>query len=281
MSARDLAARLGLHRAGRGWRGTCPACGYRDALIVSEGRDGAPIAWCAACQNRDAMRALLRSHGAVMSTPMGSDHPARRAERNRARALDLWRSSKPAPGTPADSYLTARGLPGLAASPALRYSADMPHPDGRRYPAMIAVVSDAAGAPMAIHRTFLRRDGTAKADVEPPRATLGPILGGAVRLNPVAAEMVVGEGIETSEAAGRLIGLPAWAAISAGNLACGVVLPAVVRSVSIAVDTDPPGRDAAHAAWCRWRAEGRHVRFAMPDRDGIDMADVLVAREAV
>ena len=35
-TARELAARFGLHRAGREWRGACPCCGYPEAFILAE-----------------------------------------------------------------------------------------------------------------------------------------------------------------------------------------------------------------------------------------------------
>jgi putative DNA primase/helicase len=86
--------------------------------------------------------------------------------------------------------------------------------------------------------------------------------------------LVIGEGIESSAAAGLLIGLPAWAAISAGNLGSGLVLPAEVRAVVIAADPDPPGEAAAQAAAKRWTSEGRQVRIARPNGTG-DFADLL------
>ena len=52
--------------------------------------------------------------------------------------------------------------------------------------------------------------------------------------------LVIGEGIESSASAGRLMGLPAWAAVSAGNLAKGLVLPSEARRVVIAADPDDP-----------------------------------------
>jgi hypothetical protein len=39
MTAAEIAARLGLRRMGRAWRGTCPACGYQGTFALSE-RDG-------------------------------------------------------------------------------------------------------------------------------------------------------------------------------------------------------------------------------------------------
>ncbi len=206
-----------------------------------------------------------------------ADFAERRAAKQ-AKALALWNGSEPAVGTLVQEYGIARALPDLAASTALRFRLETPHPEGGRLPAMIALVTDATGAPIAVHRTYLRHDGTGKAAVEPAKASLGPVWGGAIRLDPVAPELVIGEGIETSASAAVLLGLPAWAALSAGNLADGLVLPPEVRSVVIAADPDSAGQKAAGEAWHRWRAQGRLVRLATPDGVG-DFNDVLRARE--
>jgi len=168
-----------------------------------------------------------------------------------------------------------RGLPGLAASDALRFRGDCPHPETSHLPAMIALVQAPDGELSAIHRTYLRRDGTDKAAIEPDKATLGPMWAGAVRLDPVGPELVIGEGIESSASAGRMLGLPAWSAISAGNMACGLVLPPEVRSLVIAVDADPSGERAAREAAWRWQREGRRVRLARPKIAGQDFNDLV------
>jgi hypothetical protein len=74
-----------------------------------------------------------------------------------------------------------------------------------------------------------------------------------------------------------LVGLPAWAAISAGNLAKGLVLPPEVHTVIVAADPDPEGERAAVSAALRWRVEGRTVRIARPTGTG-DFNDVLRER---
>jgi phage/plasmid primase-like uncharacterized protein len=132
--------------------------------------------------------------------------------------------------------------------------------------ALVALVSDVSGRPQGIHRTYLGQDAR-KANVEPVRASVGLVLGCAVRLQSLAEgqALIVGEGIESSASAGRLLGLSAWAAISAGNLARGLLLPPEVRQVVIAADPDEVGRSAAREAWNRWTAEGREVRIALPD----------------
>jgi phage/plasmid primase-like uncharacterized protein len=157
---------------------------------------------------------------------------------------------------------------------------------------MVAAVRDINGKFVAVHRTYLRADGASKADIEPPRASLGPVWGGAVRLasleNVLAAdELVLGEGIETSASAGLQLGLPAWAALSAGNLANGLVLPPEIRKVVVAADRDAPndrgrcsGQEAARRAWHRFCRQGRSVRIAMPDVEDWDFNDLLLAKGA-
>jgi putative DNA primase/helicase len=190
----------------------------------------------------------------------------------------LWRGSEPASASLAAIYLQSRRLPELTASAALRFRGDTPHPEGGRLPALVALVSNSTGAPVAVHRTYLSRDGH-KSTVEPAKASLGPVWGGAIRLDPLAADvpLVIGEGIESSASAGLLLGLPVWAAVSAGNLAKGVVLPPEVLSVIVAADPDAQGERAAVRAALRWRIEGRAVRIARPTGDG-DFNDLLRSR---
>lgn len=276
-SAADLASRLHLHRAGREWRGSCPACGYGSDAFTLSTRNGRLLGWCSSCRDKSAIGRLLRGDTAPVQ-PQDKADAAGSRERAQARALALWAGADPATGTIADAYLTGRALPGLAACVALRFRGDCSHPEGGKLPALVALVADQDGKPVGVHRTYLRRDGSGKADATPVKASLGPIWGGAIRLDPVAPELVIGEGIETSASAGRLLGLPAWAAISAGNLARGLVLPVEVRAVVIAADADEPGERAAREAALRWQREGRKVRVARPDQAGRDFNDVLRAR---
>jgi putative DNA primase/helicase len=282
-TARAIADRLGLKRFRRSWRGRCPACDYPGTFSVLEGNGGQALLYCASCQDHAAVtEAVARATGQETRRNRRDETDKAAARLRKAEAaLRLWRGSEPAAGTLVATYLTARGLPHLAASPALRFRGDCRHPEGGRYPAMVALVSDVNGAGVAVHRTYLRRDGSSKAEVEPARAALGPIWGSAVRLydHDPARPLVIGEGIETAASSGVLSGLPAWAAVSAGNIAKGLVLPTDARNVVIAADPDAAGRQAARDAWIRWRGEGREVRVALPDGPG-DFNDLLRNREA-
>ncbi len=277
-TTRDLADRFDLKRSGRSWRGNCPACGYRGTFSVREGRSGQPLLWCASCQDYGAIAQAIDSGTAASLPPVDREREANAKARKRDRALALWSGARAVADTPAERYLIRRGIDFLAASPALRFRGITPHPTGESHSALLALVSGPNGEALAIHRTYLRADGT-KATVDPPKASLGPIWGSAIRLSAHEPHkpLVIGEGIETAASAGHLMGLPAWAAISAGNLAKGLTLPCEVQRVIIAADPDQPGRDAARAAWLRWTAEGRDVKIALPSGDS-DFNDLLCRR---
>jgi putative DNA primase/helicase len=210
---------------------------------------------------------VARAIGQERQTTLAPDsNETAKRQRRQDRALALWRGSESVRGTPAERYLISRGLPALADSAALRFRADTPHPEGGRLPALIALVSGSDGEPVAVHRTYVTRDGR-KSSAEPVKCSLGPVWGGAICLHDLdpARPLVIAEGIETAGSAGLLMALPAWAAICAGNLAKGLVLPPEARRVVIAADPDDAGRKAARDAWTRWAAEGREVRVALPN----------------
>lgn len=286
--ASDLAARFGLRQNGqrRTWSGDCPSCGYRAGLTVTE-KGGTARWWCASCRDGKALTAAILSAlgpaGAAAASSVPDHREAPSTARKTALAKALWDRSILLPGTIAECYLAARGLASLR-SLALRYLPDAPHPAGDRLPAMLAAIRNTlTGELQAVHRTYLRRDGSGKANANPQRASLGPVGGGAVMLAELgtAGPLVIGEGIETSASAAAMIGGTAWSAISAGNLAALVLPPlADCPVVVIAADPDPPGQRDARAAALRWRVEGRDVRIATPDRLDLDFNDLLRARIA-
>ena len=277
-SALDLAMRHGLRRRpdGRGWVGDCPACGYAGAFSIRE-RDGRALWWCVSCGNdRAALATAVLGNEARLSR--SGLAPSAALDRT-AGALRLWGAGRrPAPDGVVGRYLAGRGL-ALPDGDALRVLLDAKHPAGGLHPCMVALVTDAAGRGQAIHRTFLAPGGAGKAALDPPRLTLGPVGGGVARLCRWAPgrPLVVGEGIETSLAAGIILGAPAWAALSAGNLA-RVPLPAGLSHLLIAADADAPGQRGAWAAAVAFTAAGLRVEVLTPDAG--DFIDLLGRRAA-
>ena len=190
----------------------------------------------------------------------------------------------PIAGTLGERYLASRGLPASGRSDLLFHS-DLTHWESRRgFPGLVALVRDSSGNRIALHRTYLADDGSAKAPVDNPRKMLASIAGGAVRLANLTDDHVVGlaEGIETAlSVMAACARLPVWATLSTSNLEQGV-LPAEARTVVLLADHDPSnaGARAAATAAARLHAEGRRVFIAMPPKQGDDFNDLLMREGA-
>jgi putative DNA primase/helicase len=294
MMAHDIALALGGgQREGHNYRAPCPLHGG-NSLYFADGRDGNLLIHCfAGCEGRDIF-AELRARGLIAGEarldPQREEERRRREEakakadierlrRKICWARDLYQRGKPATGTAVETYLGSRGITGPI-PPVLRFLKFCPHRNGSYYPAMVAPIVNVAGEQIAVHKTFLRPDGTAKADLprEERRETCGPMKGGAVRLAPhrPGVELLVGEGIESTLSAMQLFGLPGWAALCAPGIEA-LELPAEVRAIVIAADNDVNGvgQRAALSARERWTADGRAVRILLPPNAGEDFNDVL------
>jgi putative DNA primase/helicase len=142
---------------------------------------------------------------------------------------------------------------------------------------MIALVTSGKdNTAVAVHRTFIARNGIGKAPVDPPKMMLGPCRGGAVRLGELRDTLLVGEGIETCLAAMQATGHAAWAALSTSGLRT-LDLPHAVPDVIILADGDVPGEAAARHCALRLKREGRRVRIACAP-NGMDFNDMLLGR---
>jgi hypothetical protein len=167
-----------------------------------------------------------------------------------AAAARLFAASMPVAGTLADTYLRARGITQGGVMSALRFHSKCWHRDEGQNssltrPAMIAAVTDGAGALQGVHRTWIAPDGQGKAAVETQRRAMGHLLGNAVRLTACDDILVVGEGIETMLSLVEAVpDLPVWAALSSGHLGA-VRLPEGLQRLYIAIDRDPAGQRAA------------------------------------
>ena len=195
----------------------------------------------------------------------------------RASARRLWDSTRPIAGTVVEHYLRARGVGHVAGALSIRFHPRITHRNAPgRFPALVSGVQDVAGRFMGIQRTYL--DGARKAAVDPVRASLGSLAGGGVRLGEtVAGRVLVGEGIESTAAAMRVLDVPAALATLGTSGLRAVVLPASVRRVVIAADRDVEGEAAAAELAMRLRGEGRRVEVWMPDPRVCDFNDELMA----
>ncbi len=288
MTAETIAKALGGRKAGGGWTARCPAHDDRTpSLSIRDAANNGLLVHChAGCAQHDVI-AELRARG--LWTWKGARSQSRLtrgtiverksdrddAERSSA-ALAIWQSAKPAQGSVVQTYLDSRGIR-LPAPPTLRFHPELRHPSGGVWPAMVALVTlGSDGTPRAIHRTFLAKEGDAKAPVDPQKMMLGPCRGGAVRLADPGNVLMVGEGIETCLAAMLASGHPTWAALSTSGLR-SLDLPNDVRDVIVLADGDEAGEAAARDCASRWKREGKRVRIARPPH-GFDFNDLLLGR---
>ena len=245
MNAGAIAAALGgARRGGRKWRCRCPLHGGH-SLEVSDGQSAVLVTCWAGCSRLEVL-AELRRRGLI----------ARRADympqiviprrhqgvSQSAYALTIWQQSLRSAGSPAENYLDGRGIawPSL-----LRFHPRCPRPrDGAGnilppLPAMVALVEHVDRVPVSVHCTYLRSDGSGKADTEKPKAIFGPVAGGAVRFGTphVGQWPAVAEGIETALSVAMACSMPAWAASGIKNL----LLPPEATHVVICADHDASG----------------------------------------
>lgn len=289
MNAEHVARALGgARRAGSGWTCRCPAHQDRKpSLSIRDTDDGKSLVYCHAGCNQERVIAALRSRGLwerhshqrfERPAPrlVGNDRSDRDDTKRTEAALAMWRSATPVDDSPVETYLGSRGLK-IPLPTTLRFHSALQHPSGNSWPAMIALVTRGTdNAPLAVHRTFLTRDGSGKAPVDPQKMMLGPCRGGAVRLGVLDEVLMAGEGIETCLAAMQATGRPAWAALSTSGLRA-LDIPDTVREVIVLADGDDPGEVAAQDCARRWKREGRSVRVARPPR-GSDFNDLLMGR---
>lgn len=279
-----------------GKHASCPMCGGADRFRF-DNKEGRGTYICSKCGAGDGMKLVMD----VMQRPfyeaaslidrlLGNLKPGTEDsvpvevsdEDRRAFLRELYRSSSPVvAGDLADVYLTSRGVGEMVYPEALRFSPAIRDGEGGVRPCMLALVG-VPGAPRfaSIHRTFLRGDGKAKAEIAAPRKLApGSIPPGAcVQL----AEYVPGgplgiaEGIETALSASALHRMPVWAALNTSILAKWSP-PEGCSDVVVFADHDASfaGQAAAFTLAHRLAAKNVGVEVMLPDRVGEDWNDVL------
>lgn len=288
--AERLTRALQGHWSGSSGSVCCPAHEDRSpSLSLGVGVDGRLLVHChAGCAYEDVIRALkargLVAHQIRTASANQTEIEANRKtklahEKTRARqARALWDRAQPISNTLGERYLRIRGIT-CTLPDTIRYVERCWHKSAQRLPAIVARVDGVEH--FAVHRTYLRSDGRTKAEVEAPKAMLGSVRQGAVRLSPPSrySSLVMAEGIETAlSLPSGLLSRPSevWAALSAGGLA-HVKLPARADDLIIAPDGDAPGRQAAQSLARRAHALGWRVMM-LPAPEGCDWNDVLLGK---
>lgn len=238
------------------------------------GEKGDVISLIAHCQGTDVRGALVWARdwlNVQPPVPAGIAPHRKTAEEDEAQLLRqrkfahrTWLNAAPSlEGTVAETYLAGRGilLSALPRQPrAMRFAAEQPHYESKRsWPAIVAAMTGPGGEFLAIHRTFLQPDGSAKGP--DPCRKMWPRFrgtGAAVHLWRGETELPVREahkqglwdrlalveGIEDGlSVAVACPELRVWCAGSLANLA-DIRLPACAGEVIVFADNDWGKREA-------------------------------------
>ena len=281
--AATVAAILEGRREGREWRCRCPLHGGR-SLLIRDGKDGLLVTCFGGCDGRDVLAELRRMglREAVQQAKRVHSHDHDDARKRCEYALRIWTQSWQGKGSLAATYLAGRGLKPDPWPMSLRFHPRCPRM-GEPLPALLGLVEHVDRGPIGVHRTYLKDDGSRKAEVEPNKMMIGSVAGGAVRFAmPVAGEeLAIGEGIESTLSVAIACSMPAWAALSAGGIE-QLILPPEVTRVVICADNDSNGvgQRAANNAAQRFLREGRSVRIAVPPVSDTDFNDLMIRKQA-
>ena len=278
----------------RGKAGSCRCPAHEDrspSLSVAIGVSGKVLVRCHAGCPQEAVLAALQKLGlwpdgpayedpsapGHLTTPPDGNHDADERERQH-RARELWHNCRPIGGTPAEAYLRNRGIR-LELPPTLRFHPALDHgPSRRHFPALVAALQDGGGKLIAVQRTWLKPDGSGKANVTPCKMVFGPMRDGAVRLASAKGRDILGiaEGIETALSARQMFSLPVWATLSAVRLA-KLTLPPIETLVIFADRGDVGMKEALGAAEWYERQSIKCIVQPPENPDFSDWNDALAA----
>jgi len=254
-------------------RTACPNCTRNDrekTLGLTINPDGSGVAHCFRCGIVETARKGLHLYKPVQPSPRVTKH-----ERLSKYGFSIWNDCKPVSGV-AEAYLNVRQCVIPPEDGHLRWHPALKHPSGYVGAAMVALVTDTlTGEPLTLHRTWITPIG--KENVDPPRMLLGnhTSKGGVIRLwsdDFVTTGLAVAEGIETALSLAWGF-TPVWATIDAGHLKRLPVIQSV-QSLTIAVDQDEAGQDAAYHCAARWLSAGCSVQLTQQKAN--DLNDVLL-----
>lgn len=245
------------------WRFHCFGCGEQgDALDFIQKRHGVSL--------REA--ASILAGGNLPTINVAPIQPISNDDKIRKAGL-IWRNAHPVQGTPAEIYLRSRGID-LRIPDSLRY-AELRYLNERFLrPCLVACIAGNDRSFFGIQRTYLAADGLSKADVPDAKLSLGRVRGGAIRLAPVAAELVVCEGLEDGLTLQQEMGRAVWVAAGSSMLPA-MQFPSLVDKVHIGGDGDEPGRRAAAAAQAAIAGRGLDAQTFFPTAPYKDFNDEL------
>lgn len=280
--------------------GPCPMCGGKDRFRWdnNEGRGTFICSQCGAGSGmklaieytgkpfKEVARRIDELVGNVKPDTIQPRQPMSDEKRREILKRTYLETQEVQPGDLVHRYLESRGVDEMIYAPALRFAPKLRDGDGGVRPAMVAMIGVPGEARFrSMHRTFLKPDGSGKAEMASPRKIMPGELpeGACVMLSEYVpgGPLGIAEGIETAMSASALFGMPVWAAINSAIMKKWAP-PEGCTEVAIFGDNDPKygGQAAAWALAHRLAVKGIRVTVHIPDQAGVDFNDILMRNAA-
>jgi hypothetical protein len=240
------------------------------------------------CVSQRDIQAIKKNQIQCREYPITPEDAAKRYKAIKS----VWGGVSGIVGTPVETYLRSRGIKGdLSVLDNLRYHPMLYYKESEdskslKLPAMCAVVRNAKGNPLTLHRTFLKADGTGKADVSRQKMMMkqpSSLTGAYIQIDapietPHGKLIGITEGIENALSIREATGCPMWVGIS-DRIMEKVAFPDDVKIVLIFADIEPSGAGMRAANTLRetLESQGKTVCIEAPtmyERDKVDWNDV-------
>ena len=280
--------------------GPCPLCAGTDRFRF-DNKQGSGSWFCNNCGSgdgielaqrylerdfRDTANMIDRLTGNLKPDPVSNVTSDMSHEDRRTMLRETYALTEPMIGGDlAHVYFQSRGINPTSGFPsALRFAERLKDGEGGLRPCILAMVVDILGKPVSMHRTFLKDDGTGKAEMASPRKMMPGTLpdGACVRLtdNAIPRHIGIAEGIETALAARILYGIPTWAALNTAGMKKWKA-PRGIDQVTVYADNDRKfgGQAAAYELAHKIAVQGLKVDVMVSPYDGTDFNDVLMKVE--
>ncbi|WP_267386174.1 CHC2 zinc finger domain-containing protein [Sphingomonas sp. GC_Shp_3] len=292
-----------LHRAGNEWKGCCPFHQDRTPSFTIYANDRR--AHCFGCGwSGDVLDFVQQAYGVKLREAIGildggalaeleqQRAPAKPKTDMRPIAQRIVNGSAAIEGTPAEAYLRSRGITmplphtlrfARLAPPKIEGNGLLAANGPGLLPALIAIVTNPAGALLGLQRTYLTQDGRKAAttptdtDRKPKvKYSLGNVVGGSIQLGPPAASMLVTEGLEDGLTLAQALGRSVWVAAGTSMMP-QMTFGDVTKAIVIGADGDAAGKVAADKAAEAFCAAGLAVRIMRPAPSHKDFNAELMA----
>lgn len=300
-----VAAKTGLklHRAGNELKACCPFhadrtpsftiyADDRRAHCFGCGWSGDVLDFVQHAYRLKLLAAIELLDGGALGQLEQQRAPARSKVDLRPVAQRIVNNSAAIEGTSAEAYLRSRGITmplphtlrfARIAPPQIEGNGLLAGNGPAPLPALIAIVTDSAGALVGLQRTYLTEDGRKAAtrptdtDRKPKvKYSLGNVAGGAIQLGPPADSMIVTEGLEDGLTLSQALRRSVWVA-AGSSMMPEMLFAAVTREVVVGVDGDAAGEAAATKAAATLARRGLTTRIMRPTRPYKDFNAQLMA----